>query len=453
MRFRTWPVAALGLGSLLVLIVVSVLASSRQAETIYDGLNEITIYHHDVDGKLRRLRSNVHLSGIFLRDYLLDVATENAADYRQRLEQFRRTSRATISELRAIAERHDEGIRRLEAQLDEYWRRFDPVFDWTPSEKASLSAEFLQSEVVPRREKVMTIAYEIEALNEANLTAERAKLAQQHEAFRAGARGLLLQSVLLGLVVALVSVFRLRSLERRSEEQRKVTEEAERQMRLLSQRLVATQEEERRKLSRELHDHVAQVLTALRMEIGRIDRARAPSDTRLGASVVECRQLVDRMFHTVRELALGLRPSMLDDLGLEPALGWQVRDFVNRYNVGVDLRLEGDLDALPDRLRTCIYRIVQEALTNCIRHANARSVVVAVTRAEDHLDASVSDDGVGFRPDAPREGLGLRGIEERVKELGGALSIRSASGQGTVLAVRLPLTAAVMEVALARAAG
>jgi signal transduction histidine kinase len=327
------------------------------------------------------------------------------------------------------------------------------VFDWTPSEKASLSAEFLQSEVVPRREKVMTIAYEIEALNEANLTAERAKLAQQHEAFRAGARGLLLQSVLLGLVVALVSVFRLRSLERRSEEQRKVTEEAERQMRLLSQRLVATQEEERRKLSRELHDHVAQVLTALRMEIGRIDRARAPSDTRLGASVVECRQLVDRMFHTVRELALGLRPSMLDDLGLEPALGWQVRDFVNRYNVGVDLRLEGDLDALPDRLRTCIYRIVQEALTNCIRHANARSVVVAVTRAEDHLDASVSDDGVGFRPDAPREGLGLRGIEERVKELGGALSIRSASGQGTVLAVRLPLTAAVMEVALARAAG
>ena len=156
--------------------------------------------------------------------------------------------------------------------------------------------------------------------------------------------------MLLGLAVALAAVFRLRVLERRSEEQRRSPQEAERQMRQLSQRLVATQEEERKHLSRELHDHVAQVLTALRMELGRIERTRPPGDARVGAAVAECERLVDSMFRTVRDLALGLRPSMLDDFGLQPALEWHVRDFTARYGVDVELIVDGDFDALPDAL-------------------------------------------------------------------------------------------------------
>ena len=119
-------------------------------------------------------------------------------------------------------------------------------------------------------------------------------------------------------------------------------------MRELSQRLVATQEEERKNLSRELHDHVGQVLTALRMELGRVERTSA-SGIGAGPAVAECRRLVDSMVRTVRDLALGLRPSMLDDLGLQPALEWHVRDFTRRYGVQVELDVEGDLDALPDR--------------------------------------------------------------------------------------------------------
>ena len=108
-------------------------------------------------------------------------------------------------------------------------------------------------------------------------------------------------------------------------------------MRQLSQQLVATQEEERKNLSRELHDHVGQMLTALRMELGRIDRAARPGRRRrVAAAVAECRQLVDNMVRTVRDLALGLRPSMLDDFGLQPALEWHVRDFARRYGVAVD---------------------------------------------------------------------------------------------------------------------
>jgi signal transduction histidine kinase len=453
MRFKTWPVAALGLSSLLLLIVVSMLASSRKAQEIYTELDQLNTHHHNVDAKLRRLRSDVNLSGIFVRDYLLDVSREHAPEYRERLAEFRQTNRATVAELRVLAEPHAERIGNLEAQLEDYWQTFEPLFDWTATEKIFRSASFLRREVVPRREAALAIAQEIEELNNANLAAQRAEVTRRQAAFRDDLHRLLWQTVLLGVAVALIAVFRLRALERRSDEQRAIAEEAERQMRQLSQRLVATQEEERKNLSRELHDHVAQVLTALRMELGRIERSRAPADARVGVAVAECKNLVDDMFRTVRDLALGLRPSMLDDFGLQPALEWHVRDLTSRCDMDVELNMDGDFDILPDRYRTCVYRAVQEALTNCVRHAKARAINVSVTSHGDHLDASVTDNGIGFDSARLRNGLGLRGIEERVKELHGALTISNADGGGARLAIRLPLPARQTEVPLARAAG
>jgi len=450
---KTWPVAALGMASLLLLIAVSMLAASRKAQEIYTQLDALNTHHRDVDTKLRRLRSDVHLSGIFVRDYLLDIARERAPEYRQRLGEFRHTNMENIAELRALLDGHDEQIRSLESKLDDYWETFDPLFDWTPGEKIFRSAAFLRREVVPRREAVLTIAQEIEELNNANLGEQRAEVTRRHAAFRSDLERLLWRSLLLGLAVALVVVFRLRVLERRSEEQRLIAMEAERQMRELSQRLVATQEEERKDLSRELHDHVGQVLTALRMELGRIERMRASSDAAMKSAVVEARRLVDSMVRTVRDLALGLRPSMLDDLGLQPALEWHVRDVTRRYGIAVELTMRGDFDALPDAYRTCVYRAVQEALTNCVRHAQARSVAVTITAHTGHLDVSVTDDGIGLRRDRKTDGLGLRGIEERVKKLDGVMRIHATPGQGTTLAIRVPIPADRMDVPLARAAG
>jgi signal transduction histidine kinase len=300
---------------------------------------------------------------------------------------------------------------------------------------------------MPRREAVLTIAQEIEELNDANLAAQRAEVARRLAAFRSDLLRLLWQTVLLGVAVAGVAVYRLRVLERRSAE-------SERQMRELSQQLVDTQEEERKKLSRELHDHVAQVLTGLRMELGRIERTSVTSDPRLAPAVAECKKLVDDMFGTVRSLALGLRPSMLDDFGLQAALEWHVRDFMSRYAIEVDLQMDGDFDALPDRHRTCVYRVVQEALTNCVRHARARTIRIAVAARLGQLHVSVTDDGIGFDAATRRNGLGLRGIEERVRELQGTMTIGRAGRTGTVLAVRLPTPPArEAEVELARAAG
>jgi signal transduction histidine kinase len=452
MRLRTWVVAAVGLGSLLLVVAVSTLAASRKAQEIYTQLDQLNTHHHEVDAKLRRLRSDVNLSGIFVRDYLLDIARERAPEYRQRLAEFRQGNIATLAELRALAEPHEGQIRSLQAQLEEYWQTFDPLFDWTVSEKIFLSSGFLRQEVVPRREAALAIAHEIEELNNANVAEQRVEVTRRHAAFRDDLRRLLWQSVLLGLAVALTVVFRLRVLERRSDEQRTIAEAAQRRTRELSQRLVATQEEERKSLSRELHDHVAQVLTALRMELGRIERGRAPADTRLGEAVSECKQLVDKLFRTVRDLALGLRPSMLDDFGLRAALAWHVRDVTRRYGVDVELNVDGEFDALPDRHQTCVYRVIQEALTNCVRHARAHAITVDVTSRDDGLNVAVTDDGMGFDPAGSRDGLGLRGLEERVKELDGDVTITSAMGQGTSLTIYLPRPS-MTEVQLARTAG
>jgi signal transduction histidine kinase len=444
MRLKTWLVAALGLGSLVVLIAVSMLVSSRRSQEIYAQLDELGAHHRRVEGNLRKLRSDVNLSGIFVRDYLLDIERERAPEYRQQLSEFRRTNMATLAELRTLVQ-HDDRITSLQSKLDDYWQTFDPLFDWTPGEKILRSAAFLRREVVPRREAALTIAQEIEELNNANVASQREEVSRRYVAFRAELQRLLWQTILLGVIVAVVVVVRLRVLERRSEE-------SERQMRELSQQLVNAQEEERKHLSRELHDHVAQVLTGLRMELGRMERLSAV----VSPVVAECKTLVDDMFRTVRNLALGLRPSMLDDFGLQAALEWHSRDCMKRYAIDVDLQTEGDFDALSDRHRTCVYRVVQEAITNCVRHADAKKIQIRVHADGDQLRVRVSDDGRGLDPQQRRRGLGLRGLDERVKELSGTMTISSASTGGTTVLVCLPLPVPApreLDVPLARAAG
>ena len=456
MRFKTWPVAALALGALLLLVAAAVLESSRRAQEIFARLDEANGRYHEVEAKLRRLRSDVNLSGIYVRDYLLDPDRDRASHYRQRIVDYRRQNMVAFDELRKLAGSDpatQNQLGTLGTQLEEYWQKLDPLFDWTQAEKLTQSARFLQKEVIPRREAVLGIATEIENLNNATMATQRTEVGLQQSKLRSDLNRLLGSSLLLGALVAVTTVIRLRRLERRSDEQRATAEDAERQMRELSQQLVATQEAERTNLSRELHDHVGQVLTALRMELGGIDRLQPGQKEQLSGAVAECRTLVDSMVRTVRDLALGLRPSMLDDFGLQPALEWHVRDFTRRYGLPAHLNVNGDLSQLPDHHRTCVYRVVQEALTNCVRHAAATCIRVTVTGHEEGLDVTVVDDGIGFDVTSRKTGLGLRGIEERARELGGRVEIRSVKGAGTSLLIRLPLETQEREMTLARIAG
>jgi signal transduction histidine kinase len=455
MKLRTWPLAAAALAGLLLLVVVSVVTSSRRAQEIYAQIDDLNAHHRDVDAKLRRLRSDVHLSGIYVRDYLLDNARERAPEYRDRLTELRAQNLQTVQELRRSAGMLDTvRIEHLASSLDEYWQTFDPLFDWTLSEKILLSSRFLRREVLPRRDAVLTLAQEIEELNNGNLAAERAAVTKRQTALRVDLSRLLWWTVLLGALVTVTTLVQLRALERRSNEQRARVERAEVQMRHLSQQLVAAQEEERKHLSRELHDEVGQMLSALRMELGRLERVRSTGDSRFATAMAECKQLADTMLRTVRNLAQGLRPSMLDDLGLQPALEWHAREFRRRFGLKLNLRIHGDIDALPEQVRTCVYRIVQEALTNCARHANAGEVDVTVRREPGRIRVAIADDGVGFDVTTPGDGLGLVGMQERVRELGGLLTLQSDRGRGTRLSLSIPLVDAASETRdAARAAG
>jgi signal transduction histidine kinase len=446
-NLRTWPVVAIALSGLLLLVVLSILATRRKAQEIYTQLDELNMLHRDVEAKMRRLRSDVHLSGIFVRDYLLDTSHLAGPAYRERLMALRKTTTATIVELGPlIGGRESARLQSLKAKLEEYWQAFDPLFDWTPAQKTALSSVFLRQQVLPRRDAVLNIAQQIEEINTANMEDQRAQVALRERDLDVYVTRMLVGSLCLGILVAVAAVVRIRLLEKRSEEQHQVTERAEQEMRRLSHQLVRAQEEERKRLSRELHDEVGQMLTALRMEFGKAERVRSSADGVFAACIAECKRLTDSMVRTVRNLSMGLRPAMLDDLGLGPALDWHARDFLRRYNVPVNLTLHGDLDSLPEPHRTCVYRVVQEALTNCARHARAGRIDVAVEGGDELLRLEIRDDGVGIQDSsARREGVGLVGIEERVREIRGRAVVLSPPGGGTTLRVEIPLPKPVAE--------
>ena len=219
---------------------------------------------------------------------------------------------------------------------------------------------------------------------------------------------------------------------------------AEDATRMLAGRLVTAQEEERRHIARELHDEVGQILTVMKMNL---ESLRAPSALTSGATGLEaCVQNVDRAIHQVRELALGLRPAILDHLGLPAALRW----FVDRLPEGkpaTHLALDDeDGEMLSPEVKTAAFRIAQEALTNVLRHARARNVWVSLATPPAGLELSVRDDGQGFDLESLRRSsaasFGLANMEQRVRLIGGRMEIRTSPGAGTEVRASFPVAAA-----------
>jgi signal transduction histidine kinase len=210
--------------------------------------------------------------------------------------------------------------------------------------------------------------------------------------------------------------------------------EKEAQRSRLLHALLTAQEEERGRISRDLHDQIGQALTALLLGL---DRNLEHPDP---ASLARLKELASITLGDVRRIALDLRPSVLDELGLEAAVRRYARDVHERY--GLDVAV---LVTLPTRLprqeETVLYRAVQEALTNVVRHAKATSVSVVATKGGSSVRLVIEDDGVGFDPDAlaPAEMIGLLGMRERLELLGGSLRIESAPGAGCTVHARLPV--------------
>ena len=244
-------------------------------------------------------------------------------------------------------------------------------------------------------------------------------------------------------VIRGLQVFQLetdRFMEEREELQRKEEVRAH-----LLARVIAAQEEERKRVARELHDETGQSLSAVLMGLGSAAEALPRDPVKTGEILDHVREVPVQTLEGVRQIILGLRPALLDDLGLAPALRRVAEDIAKRSSVHIEVFANGVDRRLPPEVETVLFRILQEGINNVARHSKAQRAVLQLTRGESEVRAVLKDDGVGFdaaEATAHREsgcGLGLVGMRERALLLGGTVIIDSAPGRGTTLNVRLPL--------------
>jgi two-component system sensor histidine kinase UhpB len=213
--------------------------------------------------------------------------------------------------------------------------------------------------------------------------------------------------------------------------------------RLLSQRYLEVQEDERRRLARELHDELGQSLNAIKVDAVSIrDQSRGlPAIQKSAQAIID---VSSQVYDTVRSLMRQLRPVALDELGLAPAVQYGIEQWQRRHGgVKCEFSAEGDLDGLDEKVNITAYRLVQECLTNVAKHADASRVRIAISRAAEAgaLHVSIADDGRGFDPAVRRQGLGLVGLRERVEALGGRFQLESSPGAGTRIEATIPLEA------------
>lgn len=240
-----------------------------------------------------------------------------------------------------------------------------------------------------------------------------------------------------GLLLVLGTMAYIVRLERQTHDRYVQLARSQHELQLLSSRLLDAQETERRSISRELHDEIGQSLGALLVDIGRLSTTLFNDRPDVRTQLDNMKSVAERTFQAVRNIALLLRPSMLDDLGLVAALEWQGREVSRRSEIEVAVESENVPEDLPDEYRICIYRLVQEALNNAVRHSGSRNVKVTVVQSAKCITVRVGDDGRGFDPNRTR-GLGILGMEERVKRLAGTFTMDSKAGQGVTITAELP---------------
>ena len=429
-----------GFGGLLILMVLGAgggIDALRQIQRSNDRIRDDFLLRTQV---LERIRGDLYLSGTLVRDYLLEPEPGRAEGHRYSLLETRQdmdTALGQYARLLSGAEANPFGV--LKRELAEYWRVLEPTFEWNSGRRQQAGYAFLRDEVFPRRTSMLAIAGRIGRLNEAQL--DSGKLAVEG-AFRKFENRLTVTAGLtvgLGLLLALFSIRKILRLENTSARHFREINQARTELKQLSARLLEAQEEERRLISRELHDEVGQALTGVLLEMAQLSKLIRERDAAaLPPKAEEIKKLLEESIGVVRNMALLLRPSMLDDLGLVPALEWLAREASKRSGVWVKVNTPEISEELTEDHKTCIYRIVQEALHNIVRHAQARHVTIAVTKEPDRLLLAIQDDGRGFHA-ARERGMGLIGMEERVSSLGGRLVVESAVGAGTKLRAEFPL--------------
>ena len=393
---------------------------------------------------LTTVRGHVLMGSVYVRDALLDPNPATAEDYRRQLEESYRTADEALKGYVPVVDVPGEQMRidRLRREIEDFRRTLFEVLGTDSSEWPAEARNLLRRRIMPKREGVMHISEEVQALNRSAFVQQQLDIASLYRATQRRVWQTVGLALAASIAIALLATLYAGRLEEHLKSQRARDAETARDLQRLSSQLLTAQEEERRSIARELHDEVGQVLTAIKVELAVAQRSAEAAGVNLDA-LNDARKITEGALHTVRDLSRLLHPSMLDDLGLPATIEWYLKGFGRRHGVRIELLQAGVEERLAPETEAGVYRIVQEALTNVAKHAQATTCRVFLQRLTNTVLVTIEDDGIGFRPEevnvpGASRGIGLVGIRERVAQLRGELRLESGPGKGTRLTVEIP---------------
>jgi signal transduction histidine kinase len=442
---RRWVIPNLlpiGFGVILVLWVASSYDFTRRLEDVEQRTTAITGRFVQSERLLSSVQVQLLLGSLYLRDAIADTPTTDNY-YREQLQKSRAEIDGALEQYAPMLDSPEEQqvFGTLRGEIADFWNLVGEVLT-TRGTRSSLEARVeLRRRVIPKRDLILNVLEQAQTLHRGAFGAQRTEVSSVYRGMRT--RVWTLRAIVFALslgAAVLVILYRARleaQIQRQIARDAKHTHDLQR----LSARLVQAQEDERRSLARELHDEVGQALTAAKMELTLAKRA--DSVARAAGPLEELEIITDRTIQTVRDLSLLLHPSLLDDLGLIPALEWHAASFSKRTGIRTDVLHKGMEERLSAEIETSVYRIVQEALNNVAKHSGATECRVEFDRADGALNITVRDNGRGFdrtrwEGEPGRRGLGLIGIQERVAGFGGRFEIEGSAQKGTRLMVVLP---------------
>jgi signal transduction histidine kinase len=438
-RRRTRVVLAGSLGGMILLMLGAGIDAVRALQDIREQSDLIRADAMARTRTLGAIRTELLLADSFVRDYLLDPDQSRSAEHNTELHRVWTDLEQGLENYAAAPDGGEPGMAaELKRGIERYWNSISPSLAWSDHERRISGMAFYISIVLPSRVSILEITEEIDDAHSLQMADAESRMTFGFGRLRSELLWTFVLSLVAALILAGGSAAYISRLEREARLRYEQVAAGRVELGKLSERLVAAQEEERKAISRELHDEVGQTLNALLVDVGNLQRRIPENDVQSRELLQSIRKLADTSVNEIRDIALLLRPSMLDDLGLTAAIQWQAREVSRRTGLAVKVRAEIEADGLPESESICLYRIAQEALQNAARHSQAKTVQIELKQDADRLTISIADDGVGFDAGHAR-GMGTVGMEERLRQVGGTLRVTSQPGKGTTLVAEVPL--------------
>ena len=406
----------------------------REVRTLRDEQTAISERNRRDSLQLIRIQSNLATVATALRDMADRVEPYPIVYWRQTFDRLR----ADLDQALALestfspAERPEAQQRRLRESVDRLWISLDQVFAQAAAGDEDGALAGVRTSVAAQHQELVGLVSQFLVLN----TRVQEEASQRNrEVYERVVREIVVLVAALLVLVALIGAYTIWANRQAFQEVARLSG----QLRTLSWRMLRIQEDLQQSFSRELHDDVGQVFTAIGTLLGRIAR-NLPAESAMAADVEEVRGIAQQTLERIRVQSRLLHPSVLDDFGLEKAVEWYVEQFGRQHEIRTHFEVAGPIGVVPTESNIHIYRIVQEALTNVSKHAGATEAWVRLAQHNGRLALTIEDRGRGLPSgDAVARGVGLVSMRERAELLGGTFAIRPASPHGVIVDVEVPL--------------